>query len=180
MKNLLGILAIVLFIVSCTDSRVKELESINAMEKSLFDSATMTPDVAKAQLLVTAFKDFAKKYPADTNSVTFLFKAAELNSGIGKPEESIAILEEILAKYADNKLIPTVLHYEGFLLEEKMKDTARAHITYQKLIDKFPNSELAESAKACIENLGKTPEEIIKAFEAQQSIKDSAVPPSKN
>ena len=174
MKKFLGTLLILLVIVSCTDMKVKDLEDINAMEKNLFDSLTLTPNIAKADSLVNAYLAFAKKYPQDSNTVNFLFKAAEIKSNIGNPAESITILEGIINNYGDHKLIPTVMHYEGFLYEERIQDTAKAHEVYQKLIDKYPNSELAESAKACIQNLGKTPEEIIRGFEEQQNKIDSA------
>lgn len=50
----------------------------------------------------------------------------------------------------------------GFIrVNDQLNDTARAHETFQKVIDNYPESELADDAKKSIEYLGLTPEEIM-------------------
>ncbi|WP_268761450.1 tetratricopeptide repeat protein [Candidatus Chrysopegis kryptomonas] len=49
----------------------------------------------------------------------------------------------------------------GFIHANELNDYKKAKIYYQKFIEKYPNSELATSAKFELENLGKEPEKII-------------------
>ena len=50
----------------------------------------------------------------------------------------------------------------GFILANDIKDYPAAREVYNKFLSEYPEGELAFSAKAELENLGKDPEEILK------------------
>jgi TolA-binding protein len=50
----------------------------------------------------------------------------------------------------------------GFIYANELNNYEKAKIYYQKFLERYPNSELAISAKFELENLGRKPEEIIK------------------
>ena len=167
-------LAFVVILITSCNSQKADYETITLKEKNLFDSLTLSPDVTKANEIIRLYSEYADKYPDDTNSIKYLFRAAEINSNIGKVNESIILLNRIIKNYPQNNLIPIVLHYKGFLFEERLKDYEKAKLAYSELIRRFPDTELALSARACIDNLGKTDEQIIEEFEKMQSLaKDS-------
>ena len=50
-------------------------------------------------------------------------------------------------------------------MDNFLNDDAKAKIIYEEVIAKYPNLSYANDAKAAINNLGKTDEELIKEFE---------------
>jgi hypothetical protein len=50
----------------------------------------------------------------------------------------------------------------GFVLANELNDYEQATETYNLFLDKFPNHDLATSAKEEVENMGLSPEEILK------------------
>ncbi len=49
----------------------------------------------------------------------------------------------------------------GFILANDLQDFDAAKETYELYIEKYPDGQLADDAKIELENLGKTPEEIL-------------------
>ena len=47
----------------------------------------------------------------------------------------------------------------AFIYEEYVRDIERARLAYQRVIDLYPNSELAASARHLLPNIGRNPEE---------------------
>lgn len=178
MKKLALILFLGIFLYACTNQQAEDLANIKTIEKELFDSVSVNPDVAKAQKLVDAYLKYSKDYPADTNCAGYLMKAAEISNNINKSQESIKIIDDLLTKYKDNQIAPIAMLYKATIFEEKLSDTASARIAYQQVIDNYPNTKLAEDAKACIDNLGKSLEEIIRSFE--EKLKNDSLANVKN
>ncbi|GIV45488.1 MAG: hypothetical protein KatS3mg036_0306 [Ignavibacterium sp.] len=50
----------------------------------------------------------------------------------------------------------------GFICAENLKDYKRAEYYYKKFLKAYPDHELASSVKVELDNLGKSPEEILK------------------
>ena len=55
--------------------------------------------------------------------------------------------------------------------ETQLNDTSKARVIYEQVIQKYPNTQFAIDSKASIDNLGKTPEQLIKEFEAKNKKK---------
>jgi N-acetylmuramoyl-L-alanine amidase len=77
-------------------------------------------------------------------------------------EESIAIFKRIQENYPKHHYAEEAMFLTGFVYENHMGNIAKAKATYQEFIEKYPKSELAEDAQFAIENLGISPEDIIK------------------
>ena len=52
----------------------------------------------------------------------------------------------------------------AYTYENNLHDLVRAKTLYEEFLQKFPNGELAQDARLSLENLGKTPEEMIGAL----------------
>jgi tetratricopeptide (TPR) repeat protein len=159
-KNLQFVLALLaLIVVACQSPKEKALLEIEALQAQ--DSVFSIENMAKEKDVYIAFAD---KYPDDERAPEFLFKAGQSMGAIASQkkdmtlhEESIAIFKRIQDHYAEEALFLT-----GFVYENHMGNIAKAKATYQEFIDKYPKSELAEDAQFAIENLGISPEDIIK------------------
>ena len=79
--------------------------------------------------------------------------------------QAINYFNTVYTKYPNFDKAPYCLFLQGFIYESQLNDTAKARQVYQQVIEKYPNERIAEDAKASIDNMGKTPEELIREFE---------------
>lgn len=139
------------------------INDINAIETKLKNSTTI--DTYNANLAITAYSKFAGHYPNDTLSPVFLFKAGNMAMSSEQYQRAISIYDNILAKYPSFRQIPDCIFVEGFIYDDYLKDTAKAHVKYSEVVSKYPNTILAQNASAAINDLGKSNEEIMKEFD---------------
>lgn len=173
MKHLSLIVLVVVFLFSCTNQREADLGKIQKTEKETFDSLTGEINKVKAEELAVLYLAFAKEYQSDTLGASMYFKAAEIFMTLNKGKEAIDALDNLVKNYPTDELVANALHFKGFIFEEKLGDLDKAREAYLKVIELFPNTDLSANAQASIDNLGKSPEEVIKMFEEKQRIEDS-------
>ncbi len=168
----LSIIISVLMLSSCTNTEKKAHENksvtildINALEAELFDAKITVPDTTKAKKLSELYIIYADKHPNDSVAPEFLYKAADISMNYGKPKLTIGIFKKLLTSYPDYKNTPTVTFLMGYVYENQLKDYINARKYYTEFIEKYPDSDFADDAKISLENLGKSPEELIKEFE---------------
>ena len=139
---------------------VKELES-----KVLAKGARPTKD--NVIQLVDAYVLFAEQNPNDVQSPDFLFKALDIAVGVNAegPDKAIKIADVLIEKYPDFEMTPVAMYLKGFVYENIVGDLQNAEKTYRQFIEKYPESPMVEDVKATIENLGLSPEELIRKFE---------------
>lgn len=77
-------------------------------------------------------------------------------------EKAANLFRKIYDDYPESSYAPTGLFMSGFVLANELIYYDKATETYNLFIEKFPNHELSASAKEEIENMGLTPEEILK------------------
>jgi TolA-binding protein len=160
------------------NSKINSYDKIKSLEKELMSMVPAPVDTVKARDLMNAYMDYAKKYPDDSNAVIFLFKAANISMNINKAKLAIDLFDQIIIDYPKFIKMPDCMFLKAFVYDDKLKDYGKAKKAYESFLIKYPTHEFAESAKASIENLGKTPEQLIHEFEAKQR-QDSAVNKSK-
>jgi len=169
--------SIILFIYSCgggsnnnsTVSRQSCINSIDSAEAKL--KQTMTPDAELYNTAITSYLKFADNFPHDTLAPVYLFNAANIAMSLTQYQRSINLYDTITVKYPTFRKAPDCVFIRGFIYDDKLKDTAKARVMYQQVIDKYPNTPLAEQARAAISILGKSYDEIIKGFEEKNKKK---------
>jgi hypothetical protein len=62
-------------------------------------------------------------------------------------------------------MTPMAMYLKGFVYENIVGDLQNAEMTYSQFIEKYPESPMVEEIKFTIENLGLSPEELIRKFE---------------
>lgn len=122
-----------------------------------------------ATKLVDAYADFIANHPAEEQVIDFTFKAGDISRALQQPHEAIRFFNMVIDKYPDSEKAPMALFYKAMVLGDDIQDIDAAKATYQEFIEKYPNHEFAESAKASIEHLGKSLEEIVAGFEEKNS-----------
>ncbi len=158
-------LTIVMFI-ACTSKKDQAVQDIKKMEESLLkDSNGLNSQVAKQ--IVDAYIAFADAYPKDTNAPVFIFKAADISMNSNKPEQAVNYFNRVLKDYPDFRRAPDCIFMKAFLYENVMKNYKKAEELYKEFIQKYPKHDLADDAQMSINNMGKSPDQLIAEFEAK-------------
>ena len=171
-RNLLLLLGLVAFIASCGPSQEKDAANIKNAEDTLFAAKEGFIDRTKALELVDMYVNYADTYPADSMAVEYLFKGAEFCLNLGEGERAIALYDRVINEYPDFRKVPECLFLKGYVYENYLGDLEQAKAIYTEFIEKYPDNEFSDDAAISIQNLGKSPEELIKQFEEQQTISD--------
>ena len=121
-----------------------------------------TVNVETAPQVVETFCKFVEQNPEDPTADRWLFHAMEINVLLKDAGKSIELCNQLTANYPQSHWAPRSLLLLGsFVYNDQLNDTAMAHVTLQRLIDNYPESELVVDAKKSIEYLGLTTEEIM-------------------
>lgn len=164
MKTTLTLVCI-LCLIACTNKRDELNNKIISLEKEIFNSTAALPDPVKAGEIIQLYTDFAARFPGDSTSAEYLFKAAEVSSSIGESGKAIELLDKLIKEYPRSSKNEVALFFKGFIYETQLSDYFNAGKTYDQFIQSYPQSELIDDARAARENLGKSPEELIRQFE---------------
>ncbi len=164
-SNLFLILISLTTIVACSSPQKKLSEKIDQMEKTLFSDSSMVPDNAKAKEAIQNYTSYVEQFPADSASPGYLFKAADLASKINETAQAVTLFGKLIKDYPENKNAPYALFLQGFIYENQEGNAVKARPYYEEFLKKYPDHPIAGDVAFSLENLGKTPEELIKQFE---------------
>ena len=158
------VLVFVLVFVGCNSN--DPAKRIEKLEKQAFSTeGAINPEVASD--LVSAYCDFADANPDDVMVPEYLFKAVDVSMNINEPQRTISIIDRMLTEYPDYQNTERALFVKAFIFETRYNNLDMAKKLYEQYLAMYPDGEFAEDCKASIENLGLTPEELVKKFEEQ-------------
>jgi TolA-binding protein len=153
--------------VSCGPAKKEQQSKIESLEKALMNTKQGSVDTAKALELIEAYQSFAEDYPQDSLAGEYLFKMAEIQLHAVSPQEAIMTLDRVMKEYPSYRKIPECLFLKGFIYENNLHDLEKAKAAYQQFVTLYPQHYFADDARVLIQNLGKSPEELIREFEAK-------------
>lgn len=168
--NLLIIFSVLIF--GCTSEKQKLINTISLKEKELIADSLQAIDRKKAKEMIDLYKQFGEKYQTDSNANEFIFKAADIANGIGEYREAIAMYKQVSTQENFRKKA-VALFLQGFIFENQLKDYFQARSIYEDFLKRYPDHALADDVNYSLQNLGKTPEELIKEFENNLGKNDS-------
>jgi tetratricopeptide (TPR) repeat protein len=172
------ILCMAVLMLACTPSKEKLQKNIQEAESALFNQKDVSINEKSAEPLIAAYEKFAEAYPKDSAAPEYLFKLADVYRGIKQADKSFAVYDKIIATYPNYEKTPTCLFLKGFLYENEKQNLKKAAAMYQQFLKQYPQHELADDVSFSLNNLGKSPEELIKQFEQMQQ--DSSLEKSNN
>lgn len=143
------------------------LSEINAVEKKLFAKKTDKIESTIGLQAIKVYTDFINQFPEDKRVPEYLFKAGEISSALNLSDAAIGYFQNLYTKFPKDEKAVFAMFIHAFILENQLMDLEKAKAKYQEVIDKFPGTQQATDAKASIEHLGKSPEDLIKEFEAK-------------
>lgn len=166
-------LVAIAFMVACTSKLVKEQKNIENIEKELA-AQEARPDPARLEELLNAYLAYVDKHSADSLAPFYLYKAINLSMGMNQGEKAKQLTDRMLNEYPKYDRIPETVFLKAYIYENMLGNLGQALSTYQDFLSRFPEHDLADDAQAAINNLGKSPEELIREFEARAAQQQQA------
>jgi outer membrane protein assembly factor BamD (BamD/ComL family) len=166
----LTIIVISTIFTGCKPSREKSALEIQNFEKSLYSQQTFSFNKPKGDSLLKMYDEFITRFPEDSLSPVYLFKAANLAITEGDGNKALAFLDQFIKKYPGHPKVPVCTFFKGYVYENILKNMDQAKESYLFYIEKYPNDDFVKDARMAIKNLGKTPEQMIMEFEAVQKL----------
>jgi len=160
------ILTLLTLLSSCAlDNKAQLKENIDQQEQILFEENKGIIDKKMAANMILAYTQYVDNFPEDEQSPDYLFKAADVSINIFHSQQTINLFNRLLNDYPNNDKIAEVLFLKAFTFDNYMQEYDSAKIYYQAFLSKYPKHNFAKDAKMSMENLGKSPEDIVKGFQ---------------
>ena len=163
MKKSLILILISLFIISCSKTSDQEYFDY---EKKLLDERKTTEAITSLETLINEYPE-SKITPQALVQLAQIYQN-QMDKTI-KPAESFKKAEkyfmQVYEKYPDSEEAPKSLFMSGFILANDLMKYDEATSSYNLFLEKYPSHPLAVSAKEELDNMGLSPEEILKRTE---------------
>ena len=88
------------------------------------------------------------------------------------PYERVRAFEQIVEKFPDDEHAPQALFMVGFVHMEELQDKKTATYTFKKVLDLYPDSDVADSAKWMLDNMDKPLPDFESVEELKKKIKE--------
>ncbi|MFZ1694902.1 MAG: tetratricopeptide repeat protein [Flavobacteriales bacterium] len=139
-------------------------DRIRSKEDSLFEHRAF--DERSALAMVDVYKAYAAAYPLDSMAPEYLFRAAGMYKSNRQPDQAITLYDRITHNYQSWRRRVDVLYMKALTLDDDLDQDGEAERIYKQVINEYPDHPFARDARAMIENLGLTNEELISKFKA--------------
>ena len=161
MKKVLSVFITIIFLLAgCSKTS----------DKGYMDKATENAKNENYSEALSSYEKLIEEYPDSKLAPEALVKEAALYhdnkvKNLSKEEsikKSAEIFKSVADKYPKSEQAPQSLFMAGFIYANELKDYDAATKVYQLFLEKYPDNELASSAKDELDNMGLTPEQILK------------------
>ncbi|MEI7812904.1 MAG: tetratricopeptide repeat protein [Ignavibacteria bacterium] len=139
-------------------------------EQQLWNAAQKAQKEERLKEAADIFEKLADDYPQSINASKALFESAKIyHAGVVKnisQDESlnkgISIYKKIYNQYPKSEEAPKSLFMVGFIESNDLRRYDSATVAYKLFIEKYPDNEMVPSAKSELDNMGLSPQEIVK------------------
>ena len=138
-------------------------------DNSLYSDAKKDIQEGKYLDALNTFRKLTAEYPNSHHMVSAKFEMGKLYQGnvipgiskVDSYKESINLYTDVYTNFPDSVEAVNALFMIGFIQANELQDLDAAKNSYNEFIARYPDTELAVSARAELENLGKSPEQIL-------------------
>lgn len=141
---------------------------MTALRQETFDETTGVVNQEAAQEFIQLAERYAALLPDDKRTPEVLFQAGEVAGSVHQYDKTLALYQTINEKYPNYEKAPQALFMRAFTLDSELKRIEEARPLYEAFLQKYPKDDFADDAQFLLDNLGKSEEEIIRAFQEKQ------------
>ncbi|HUM45337.1 MAG TPA: tetratricopeptide repeat protein [Chitinophagales bacterium] len=163
-------------LLSCTsqkDTTNEEIKSnLELANKSFNENKLDTAAVKNAE---AAIGKYIQEYPQDSLSAGYLFELGNLYQKQRKFEQAINAFDKLYREYPDSKHARNAVFLQGFLYANVLNNLDKAKEKYELYLDKYSSADekMTNDVQIELQNLGKTPDELLKEIQAKEAAKDT-------
>ncbi|HSL90057.1 MAG TPA: tetratricopeptide repeat protein [Ignavibacteriaceae bacterium] len=165
--KLLSILFLIAFIlISCSSKSDKQLFDEAA---KYFEEDKIPESIATYEILVEEYPE-SELAPQAISQVAGIYHSKKVAT-VSERESLIkadSLFHSVYLKYPNSDHAPLALFMSGFIQANELADYQRATDTYNTFLEVYLEHELAVSAREELENMGLSPEEILRKNLAKQ------------
>jgi len=161
---LIAIISSISIFSSCKKAQEKQYEELVQIENSLFGEQTELND-SIARLFLQKADLYSKEYKDDPKTAEIIFKQGEVLNGLKSYEYAIRKFQQVFLVYPKSNKAAESIFLCGFIYDTYLQNYEEAGNYYRKFLRKYPNHPFVKDAQVSLDNLGKTPEELVKEFE---------------
>lgn len=152
----------VLILISCSNNLQEDQKLINEVD-TLIAEKSFDEALNKCELILNKYP--TSKYAMKATLEIGKFYHSKAISGVDETEQlkkAVDFYLKVYNNYPDSSETPKALFYAGFLLANELQMYDSAKVVYNKFVKVFPENELSQHVKYELENIGLTPDEILK------------------
>ncbi len=124
----------------------EDISSVSPEARMIYESAYLNYVKGNYNEAITGFRSYLKVAPDSPLSDNALYWIGECYYSLGKRQDAVDTLNELINKYPQSNKRPTALYKIGIIYEEA-KDTKTAKTYFEKVLQEFPNAPEASLAK---------------------------------
>jgi len=158
-------LASVMILATSCKPRMQKLEDAVYSDNFTYDQK----GIDEATELMDLYVEKADADAKGAEAPSYLFKAAELAMNLNKVNKALDLYNKVIYTYPDYEKTPECLFLMAFIYENSLQNFGKAKELYELFLQKYPDHEFADDAMFSLQYLGKSPEELMKEFEAQNA-----------
>lgn len=142
---------------------------LTALRGQIFNEATGVINQQYADEFIRLAEQYGNLLPNDKQTPAWLFQAGEMAGALHRYEQTLALYERINKDFPNYEKASQVLFMRAFTLDSELNRLEEAKVLYEEFLQKYPKDDFADDAQFLLNNLGKSEEELIRAFQQKQN-----------
>lgn len=111
---------------------------------------------------IDAYNDIIDRYPGTQEAERAYGMVASIRQNFThEPELAVAAYKQYREAFPNGRQAGLALFLIGYLYNNEIHNTDSAAVAYKKFLELYPQHEMAQSAQFELQNLGKTPDELL-------------------
>ncbi len=157
--------------LACQNKADKDFTEIKNLEQKIAKQTVPKADSNSTKLL-NLYDTYIETYGKTTDVADMMYKQAQLSHAIQEYDRAVDYYIGYYETYPTDKRAPEALMMAAFVCDNNVIDKVRAKDYYQKFMAQYPKHPYAKDAALSLKNIDKTPEELVKEFEAMAKDKN--------
>lgn len=166
--SILLLSSLIISISACKSEKERQYEEIVSIEKALLaDPTTLNDSLARVYLSKT--DAYIHTHKNDEHIPDLLFKSGEVLNGLQSYSYAIRKFQDLHSLYPQHSKAAESIFLCGFIYDTYLQKYEDARRYYKLFLKKYPSHPLAKDVQTSLDNLGKTPDELVKEFEKKNA-----------
>lgn len=142
---------------------LKKAQESEELSRRTLDTMRVKPDPKEFfRPVIAGFSALVDRYESTPEAEVALFRrAAILNNDTKEHDRAVEDYKLYAERYPEGEKTPLVMFLVGYIYNNELHNLDSAGAAYKRFLQKYPDNEMAASAQFELNNLGKTPEELL-------------------